>query len=262
MDFSETVNTLSYSMLSRHGRGHGIHSPYVYKLISETFRNKTDNEIVFTIENIRKCNLSDKRKIDVVDLGAGSSRMKTNSRRVSDIARFSSVPRKYGILLYNMAARFGKSGIVELGTSLGISTMYLAAGSPGSTVTTVEGCPQCTDIARENFGKAKLSNIDLINGSFDETLPDITGKVPKPGLVFIDGNHRKKPLLKYFGMLAENTADESVIIIDDINISAEMKSAWDEIKHYENISFTVDINRMGMVFYKKGVSHIDYIIRY
>ena len=42
------------------------------------------------------------------DLGAGSVRMKTSLRKVSEIARYSPVPEKYGILLSNLAAEFGK----------------------------------------------------------------------------------------------------------------------------------------------------------
>jgi len=262
MDFNTSVNSLRYLLFSRHGRGHGIHSPYAYKLISELFRNKIDPEIVSIIENIRKVNLSDKRLIEVLDLGAGSLRMKTNFRRVSDITKYSSVPHKYGIILYNTAARFGSSGIVELGTSFGISTIYLAMGSPGATVHTIEGCPRCAEIADENFVRAKLSNIDMMNGSFDEMIPRVMNLPEKPGVVFIDGNHRKEPLLKYFNMLAGKMADESVLIIDDINLSDEMRSAWKEISMSSNVSFTIDINRMGMAFFKKGTAHINYIIRY
>jgi len=161
------LKLINYLLFSRHGKGHGIHSPFVFNLISDVFRNKIDPAIVLTIENIRKKNLSDKRTIDVLDLGAGSSRMKTNTRRVSEIARYSSVPPKYGILLSNMAAEFGKPVVVEFGTSIGISTMYLAAGCPETLVYTMEGCPETAGIAQKNFSEAGLSNIKLLQGSFD-----------------------------------------------------------------------------------------------
>ena len=256
------LKLMNYLLFSHHGKGHGIHSPFVFNLISDVFRNKTDPAIVLTIENIRKKKLSDNRTINVLDLGAGSSRMKTNTRRVSEIARYSSVPPKYGILLSNMAAEFGNTVIVEFGTSIGISTMYLASGCPESVVYTMEGCPETAGIARESFNEAGLSNIKLLQGSFDELLPDIKGRDINPGLVFIDGNHREEPLLKYFSEIAEIADDKTVIIVDDIHTSSEMDSAWGKIKKHDNVSFTVDILRMGMVFFRKGMTHIDYIIRY
>jgi predicted O-methyltransferase YrrM len=256
------LKLINYVLFSHHGRGHGIHSPFVFNLISNVFRNKTDPAIVLTLENIRKKKLSDNRTLTVLDLGAGSSRMKTDTRKVSEIARYSSVPRKYGIFLLNMAAEFGNTVIVEFGTSIGISTMYLASGCPEAVVYTMEGCPETAGIARESFNEAGLSNIKLLQGSFDELLPDIKGMDIKPGLVFIDGNHREEPLLKYFSEMAEISDDKTVIIVDDIHTSSEMERAWEKIKKHDNVSFTVDIFRMGIIFFRKGINHNDYIIRY
>jgi len=256
------LKLINYLLFSHHGKGHGIHSPFVFNLISDVFRNKIDPEIVLTIENIRKKNLSDNRTINVLDLGAGSSRMKTNTRRVSEIARYSSVPPKYGILLSNMATEFGKPAVFEFGTSIGISTMYLASGCPEAVVYTMEGCPETASIARENFNEAGLSNIKLMQGSFDELIHNVKGMDIKPGLVFIDGNHREEPLLKYFSEMAEISDDKTVIIVDDIHTSSEMESAWGKIKKHNNVSFTVDMFRMGMTFFRKGMNHNEYIIRY
>ncbi len=85
----------------------------------------------------------------------------------------------------------------------------------------------------------------------------------KPGLVFIDGNHRKEPVLKYFNQIAEISDNKTVIIIDDIYYSKEMEEAWNEIKQlHEKVSVTIDIFRMGIVFFREGINHNNYIIRY
>lgn len=262
MDFRLFLKAARYHLFSGHAGGHGIHSPFVFKLITATFRNKIDPSVVLTIETLRKRNLSDGSTINVLDLGGGSSRMKTNFRKVSEIARYSTVPKKYGILLSGIAAEFGNPAVVEFGTSLGFSAMYLAAGCPGSIVYTMEGCPETARLARENFSSAGIGNISSLNGSFDDLLPKVKDLNIKPGLVFIDGNHREAPLLKYFTEMAGISDENTVIIIDDIHSSAEMECAWDKIRSFETVSFTVDIFRMGMVFFRKGIPHIDYIIRY
>lgn len=262
MNFFHTYNYIAYYLFSRHKKGHGIHSPFIFNLVSIVFRNKTDYNIVCSVEKIRKKLVRDKRMITVNDLGSGSLKRKSKIRKVSDIARYSPVSAKYGTLLANLSAAFGSSDIIELGTSLGISTMYLAMANPGAIVHTIEGCPECAGIARENFDETGITNIDLHTGSFDDVLPSITTSGIKPGLVFIDGNHRKEPVLKYFEMIYEVIGRHSVLIIDDIHDSKEMNEAWETIKNDSRVSITVDIFRMGLVFFRGGVTPNNYVIRY
>jgi hypothetical protein len=84
----------------------------------------------------------------------------------------------------------------------------------------------------------------------------------KPGLIFIDGDHRKGPLMNYFSQVAEKSSANTLAVIDDIHSSREMEEAWDELRMHEKVTFSVDIFRMGLLFFRKGIAHIDYIIRY
>ncbi len=256
------VRILKYFLFAGHKRGHGLHSPFVFDLVTRVFRNKIDKNVVSNIKETRERLKLDKRLIKVNDLGSGSLRFKSKIRKVSEIARYSSVPEKYGLLLLNLASEFGKPEIVEMGTSLGISTLYLASGAPDSIVYTIEGCSETSEIAKQTFIMAGLSNIKLINGSFKEILPEIIGKGIKPGLVFIDGDHRKESVIKYFNQLALIAGNNTVIAIDDINESVGMSEAWDEIRHNERVSVTIDLYRMGLAFFREGINHNDYIIRY
>jgi len=258
----KTIQYIRYFLLSRHRNGRGIHSPFVFGLVSEIIRNKIDSDIVFSIEMIRKRLLADPRSIIVNDLGAGSKKMKSGLRKVSDIAKYSAVPLKYGILLSNMSKAFGKPYILEFGTSFGISTLYLAASCSDAEVITMEGCRATSEIAKENFLKSGFSNIRLINAPFDEILPQLNDKQVCPGLVFIDGNHRKEPLIKYFSQVADMSGNNCVVIIDDIYSSREMAEAWTEIKNHRNVTVTVDVFRMGIVFFRKGMDHFNYVVRY
>ncbi len=262
MIFFRTIKYLKYIILSKHRSGHGIHSPFVFDLVSRIFRNKIDPDIVCSIEKVRKKMILDRRAITVEDLGSGSEKCKGNIRKVSDIARYSPVPPKYGVLLSNMATEFGEPLIVEFGTSLGISAMYLASSCSGTLVNTMEGSVAVSEIAKENFKEAGIENIEVFTGLFDDVLAVVLGRNITPGLVFIDGNHRKEPLIRYFTRIAEISDSKTVIVIDDINYSEEMEEAWNEIKQFEKVSLTVDIYRMGIVFFREGINHNDYVIRY
>jgi predicted O-methyltransferase YrrM len=262
MIFFRIVKYLKYILLSHHRKGHGIHSPFVFDLVSRIFRNKIDKEIIQSVEHLRKKMISDRRRILVQDMGSKSELLKNAYRNVSDIARRSPVPEKYGVLLANMAAVFGNPLIIEFGTSLGISTIYLAEACKDVKVITIEGCPSIAEIAKQNFIDAGLTNISLLTGSFDAFIPDLALQGVKPGLIFIDGNHRKKPVLDYFNKMAGLADNNTVIVIDDIYYSSQMSEAWAEIKLHKKVSVTIDIFRMGICFFREGINHNDYVIRY
>jgi len=256
------LHYLNYRLFACNRKGYGIHSPFVFDLVSKTFRNKTATDVVLMIEEIRRRNLSDKRVIKVTDLGSGSGKMKNNNRKVADITRYSSVSKKYGMLLYNLASRFGGDTIIELGTSLGISAMYLAAGSPRSVVYTIEGCPATASIAEENFSAGGFDNIRLVTGAFDEKLPEILKSAAGAGLVYIDGNHRKNPVIDYYRSISSSATSNTVIVIDDIHLNNEMVLAWNEIRNDPAVTVSIDIFRMGLVFFRKGMTKFDLAVSY
>lgn len=262
MFFSRSLKYLNYKLLSRHRNGHGIHSPFVFDLVTRVFRNQIDAGIVNNIEQIRKKLINDTREIEVLDLGAGSVRSDNYKRSISGITRYSPVTRKYGKLLSKLAAEFGNNSILELGTSVGISAMYLASARPDVPVYTIEGSKEIADIAKQNFLDSGLGNIRLMVGSFDDVLPELIKEGVKPGLVFIDGNHRKIPVIKYFNMIAGISDSSAVIVVDDINYSQEMHDAWNELKLNPEVTASIDIYRMGILFFRRGITRNHYIIRY
>ncbi len=262
MDFLPVLKYLKYFLFSRHRRGYGIHSPFVFNLVSVIFRNKIEADVVCSIEAIRRNMISNPGTIVVNDLGAGSKKMKSNLRKVSDIARYSAVSKKYGILLANLSKAFGGQFVLEFGTSLGISTMYMAATCPESKVCTMEGCAATSALASENFREAGLTNIRSYTGAFDDLLPVIKGENSSPGLVFIDGNHSKEPLLSYFYKVVDMSDQNTVVVIDDIYSSQTMAEAWGEIKKHRAVTLTVDIYRMGIVFFRETGDHFHYVIRH
>lgn len=262
MDTHSVSKYLEYKLFSSHRKGHGIHSPFIYGLVNDVFRNKIDPGVVLKIEQVRKKMLTDRRVIEVNDLGSGSEKMKEKLRSIGEIAQFSAVPAKYGKLLYSLSGRFGQSSIIELGTSLGLSAAYMANGSPETTVHTIEGCSNTAAIAEEYLASATEGNVKVYRGSFDSTLPAVAAKAGPPGMIFIDGDHRSDRLMSYFTYLSEISCDDTVIVIDDIHLKCEMGMAWEWIKTCNRVTVTVDILRMGLVFFRRGISRTDLIIRY
>ena len=238
---------LHYYFHASNGKGHGVHSPFVFDFIQHVLNDKKEYGCYGTIESQRKQLLRTKELIEVEDLGAGSVLIKTTKRAVNKIAASSLKQRKYAQLLYRIAQYYKPKTIVELGTSFGISTSYLASGNPNAVVYTLEGAASIASIAREQFERLQLKNIHLLQGDFDKTLPGFLSSVQQTDLAFIDGNHRKEPTLAYFEQLLKLSSSSSMIILDDIHWSAGMEEAWEQVKQHPKVTLTIDLFFIGII---------------
>jgi len=242
---------LNFLFRAANGKGHGVHSPFVYNFIREILRyvpDKKEKELFSKLENRRRELKRDHSFIPVSDLGAGSEKLKTRQRRVSSIASTSLKSPKYARLLYRMATYYQALRILELGTSLGVTSTYLASANPDSELFTFEGIPGIAEKAKESFLKSGLKNVTLHLGNFDSTLPAFVTGLNKPlDLLFIDGNHRMEPTLHYFNLLLSASHKHSIFIFDDIHWSAEMESAWDQLKSHPAVTGSIDLFFMGII---------------
>ncbi|WP_316825840.1 class I SAM-dependent methyltransferase [Pedobacter miscanthi] len=231
---------------------HGTHSPFVYKLADEVIYDFTDKSEYKNIEEQRKKLFNDDSIITVTDLGAGSHLNKNRTKKVSQIAKNALKSPRLAQLIYRLAKNNNPKSAIELGTCLGITTAYLAKTDPETEIITIEGCPQTAEVARKNFGDLDLDNIELHVGNFDLILPDIIAKQPSLDFVYIDGNHRKDATLNYFKWCLPKVNENSLLIFDDIYWSQGMKEAWEEIKNHPEVTVTVDLFWIGLVYFKKG----------
>lgn len=229
---------------------HGVHSPFVYKLIDEVIYDFKDKPEYHNIENLRKKLLRDDRTITITDLGAGSLVNNNKQKKVKQLAKNALKSKKLAQLLFRLAKEFKPKILVELGTCLGITSAYFSKAIPSEKVITMEGCPQTAAVAKENLNLLGLKNAEVRVGNFDINFPLFIQSQEKIDLVFIDGNHRKQATLDYFELCLPKIHQNSVLIFDDIYWSKGMKEAWVEIKNHPKVTLTIDLFWIGLVFFK------------
>lgn len=239
---------------------HGIHSAFVYELYEKVVADKIKYYDFAPIEHLRKKMLSSPETIDVIDFGAGEHRNK--KRKVKDIARVTSVTPRMGRLLFRLANYVQPKVMVEMGTSLGISTLYQAKACPDAKFITMEGSPKTVEIARHNFELLKAANIKTVVGDFKTTLPEVLKNLKQVDYVFFDGNHRKDATLEYFNAFLAKAADNCVFVLDDIRWSKGMLEAWEEIIKEPRATVTIDLFNFGLVFFRKGQVKEHFVIRF
>jgi len=242
---------LQYYFTASNGKGHGMHSPFVFEFITKVLNDKTNYPEYEKVEALRDQLLSDHTILEVEDFGAGSMMDKKNKRSISSIAKNAAKPRKFGELLFRMIRYYQPVTILELGTSLGITTSYLSLAKPDARLITMEGSKEIADVAKRNFRNLEIRNIEIIEGNFDNTLSSLITHYSSVDLAFIDGNHRQEPTERYFRQLLTKANNNSIFVFDDIHWSGEMEAVWETIKNNAAVTCSIDLFFLGIVFFRK-----------
>ncbi len=238
---------------------HGIHSPFVYDLVTLCFYNKKKYSEYEALKNYRKAVFSNHSEIETTDFGEGSRVFKSNTRKISAIAKNAGITLKRQQLLYRLVQYFQPKNILELGTSVGLGTSALAVNNSFSKINTVEGCINTSEIALKYFDEFNLKNIQLHNLTFEDYFSKNPSK--KYDLVYIDGNHNKENTLKYFEILLKQIDNNSMFIFDDIYWSKEMTEAWQKITKHPKVRVSIDTFYWGFIFFRKEQEKEHFCIR-
>ncbi|MGE0089258.1 MAG: O-methyltransferase [Bacteroidales bacterium] len=256
------LKNINYLLLAGHKNGHGIHSPFIFNLIKEVFNKKTIHPDLKDVLHLYSKIKSSKEPIESTYYGAGSVYSESKEMPLRLIAKRSGLPTKYGKLLFNLIQFAAPQTILELGTSVGISSLFIASAAKKADFFTIEGSLPKLTKAKELADNLGLKNIHFINGNFDHVLEPVLAEIPKLDFVFIDGNHKKNPTLKYFELCLNKSHPNSVFIFDDIHWSDEMENAWEEIKRNPKVRVSIDIFRMGIVFFRAELSYQHYVLKF
>ena len=257
---------------------HGVHSPFVFDLVTKCFYDATKYPEYEQLKSYRKSLLENKNTIDVTDFGAGSRVFKSNTREISKIAQTAGITPKNAELLFRIVRYFQPKSILEIGTSLGLATSALSLGNQNAKIITLEGCPNTMATAKEMFQvcfasshklessfKFPNNTVEFVNTEFnlffEKLKPETLNLKPQIfDLVYFDGNHSKKATLEYFEALFPTISNDSVWIFDDIHWSADMEEAWEIIKKHSKVSVTIDTFQWGIVFFRAEQEKEHFII--
>lgn len=296
MNLYHATAFLRHLLTARSSAGHGVHSPFVFDFLTHVVRGKSDADIIVEVESLRQEMLADRRTVRVTDLGAGPARGLGEERSISGITSATALPRRQVELLVRIAQSEGRtrsettqsresgrahkersdavarkresaeqasdnSVILELGTSLAISTLALSMAAPEKRVVTVEGCPALAGIARDNLLRHGAANTDVVNMEFSEALELLKTRGTTVSLAFIDGNHRGRALKQYAESI-RSMGEEMIIVADDIHLSRDMHEAWQQLAVSGIAPATMETLRFGILFCLHNLTPGHYRIRH
>ncbi len=256
MNFSYLFQYIRYFFRSKHRKGFGIHSPFIFKLVTDVIEEQSPYYKYSLIEKVRQLYLKTDKEVMVENFGTG----KSGRKKISAIVKKSAKPEIYAQVLFRLVNFYKAQNILELGTSFGLTTMYLAAPDSKSKVVSIEGCKEIAEYAKLSFKRAGFENIHIETGNIDACLPQVLTGFEKLDFVFFDANHRKEATLNYFKQCLPKSHAKSVFVIDDIYWSKEMTQAWKEIKRHPEVRVTIDMFFYGIVLFDTDLQKEDYTL--
>jgi len=166
-----------------------------------------------------------------------------------EVSEAAMCPRRNGQLLFQLIRHLRPRNVLELGTSVGMSALYMAsaaAENESGTVVTLEGADALAEIASESFERADLSNVEIVRGAFRDTLSAVLENRAAFDFAFIDGHHDEIATKQYWNAVASALSNGSVVVFDDIHWSAGMEQAWSEIRADRRLLPLLDIYGYGI----------------
>jgi len=248
--------------------GEGIHSPRLFYLVRYVLSDTAQLYAWNRIEQRRQAMLRAPKMLHIVDYGTGKDR----DELVMHIAAHSVMPRKQVQLLARVLnymngneyviARHRPLHILELGTSLGITTAYLAKVDSRNQVVTFEGSDEIADMAELNWQKMQINTIQLVRGNIEKTLYNYVRTCETTiDMALLDANHTYEATKRYFEWLVPLMDTDGIMVVDDIRYSKEMYQAWTEITKHPKVTATMDLGRMGLVFFFPQIQQKTYFLR-
>ncbi|SHJ47633.1 Predicted O-methyltransferase YrrM [Reichenbachiella agariperforans] len=203
-------------------------------------------------ENYRSTLFDDKTEVSYDIFGIDKT------ARVMEICKNAPSSKRWCEFLYFIIKNTSAPICLEIGTNLGVSGSYILEAmkhKEASKFVTMEGLPQLCTISSKQFSSiVPASKFEVKQGLYDKTFPELLKENVNFNILFIDGNHKKKPTLEYFEQLKSNVSSPAIFIFDDINWSDEMKEAWEIIKKDPEVNYTLDLYEQGIVIIDKNES--------
>lgn len=243
------------------GNKHSVHSPFVFELCERVFEDKRSFHAFHEINQLRNQRSTEAGKVKIIELGAGSKHNEAHERSVGDLVKNVAIPAKYGEILFKLVDVLQPCSILEMGTSIGFSGLYLHKARQKAPMITLEGNPFVAHIAKQHFDQLNANAIQINVGDFGETLKVSLANLKTVGLAFIDGNHTYEATKEYFEDIFPFVNEHSCLIFHDIHWSKGMRKAWDEISADKRVVFSIDLFEMGLVFFNKGVPKQHFLLK-
>ncbi len=220
---------------------HGVHSPFVYQLVTKCFYDQSNFQEYTKIEDYRKALLKNKTQL------------------ISHIAKPERISKFQTKLLFRLVKYLDCNSILEIGASLGLSAQAMSLGNPKGQITIIGNCPDISQFSKDNFKQQKLNNIQVGSGDFTKMIQD--QKSNTYDLVLFNHQHLKEATLQSFESLLPTIHNDTVFIFNNIYRSKSITESWINISQHPKVTVSIDCYHLGMIFFRSEQQKERFTIR-
>ncbi|WP_297905777.1 SAM-dependent methyltransferase [uncultured Parabacteroides sp.] len=241
----------------RYRRGFGVHSPFVFNLITKVIEEKCSYYSFYDIELLRKQLLFREEKITYPDW---QNKGELKTRSIGEIVKREAIKPNHGALLFRLTNYFKSKNILQLGTTMGLSTLYLTSYATGLKCIALENIPEFATIARQAFAKEGRNPVDLRIGNYKDLLPEALKDISSLDFVFFNTLYEQQNNLWLFNECIKHAQNDTVFVFEGIKANREMREFWEEIRICPEVTVTLDLYSLGIVLFNKKLHKRDYIV--
>lgn len=246
--FVEIVDYISYYMSGT--TRHGLHSPFVYNF-ADFVLYQNSNMNFEMIENQRLSMIQSKSKFEKISL--------------SEFAANNTLKAKYGRLLQRMTDFYPIQSILEIGNNSGIESNYLLSNivinqkhlefySTLEVNDYFQKVRNETVSAFDQFYQANFVEIHKNDQLMNHQLVDL--------MVFHGQPNDAEQFWKFYDQYKFNLGTQSMLILTNIRITHEHYLIWNQMSHLNEVTASIELFNMGILFFRTEQLQQKFILRY
>ena len=244
-----TRKWIAYLFKARHRNGHGIHSPFLFRLITEVIENKGNFSawpmLAAAEENVRNT----LRMVDTVtfqklyETGKGSD--------CNVIKKLHLLPGKFDRLIFRLVNEFQPRSLSFYGSTFGVTLMAMALADRRIRLVAQVENDHYRSFCRRLTEVYDVENIDLTG----------VGNVAASDFVVVQNPLDPDGCIRVLAQIVAQPYD-GVIVLCGIHASAEMEAVWKKYQKEQQVRISLDLFEIGIFICKKGLQKEDFVLRF
>ncbi|MCX6237045.1 MAG: hypothetical protein NTY07_05705 [Bacteroidia bacterium] len=249
-----TISRLIYLKRARHRRGHGIHSPFLFHLITAVIEDRhrlPEYKILKGLKNNVLNLLDDFRKPLLTEV---YPQFKLSSSKSGKLYKKVELPIRYGKIVFRLIRYFKPSSIINYGPTFGVNLALMAMANNDSIVYQLINNSACEVLCKELLKDSAFSNIQFLP---ENSVPEVNPEFIM--INFSDNPDMSRSVVQKYLRLH---GDDDVLIIRGIHESQEMETIWLEMIASESVRVSLDLFEIGIALFRKELQKENFIHRF
>lgn len=251
------ISYIKYCFTSGHQHGFGIHSPYLFHLVTRIIEEDLPYYKYSLIEKVRKLMSQVDERIGVFN-DDGTKRL----RKIKSVVGDYAITPKYGQLLFRLVNYYKPSVILEYGTTCGISTMYMAAPNSKTSVYSLSKQPEMADLSQSMCERIAMHNIKRSKATdLMAEAQRLVQEMPEDDFLYINSATPAEVSTLVNLRMARN-GKRFFIVVPNPYTTDEMWNVWQALKADERVKLSINIFNLGILIANENLQKEDFILRF